>query len=197
MYKSFVQVRTDSGTGLGLSISAALLNLMGGTYGVTSKYGEGSTFWFRMRLPVSDEPLDESSETNEPESDHKQSLYILITDDDMITRNLMTKILRTLGHTTDTAENGQVCIEKVQAASEENRRQYDVILLDNQMPVMNGKDTLKWLRSHNANINVISLTGVSDVDEQNELFQLGANFVLIKPVSMALIDKTLKRVVIQ
>ena len=189
MFKPFVQVRSDSGTGLGLAISANIIQLMGGTFGVESTVNEGSLFWFKIVLSVTNERNEEKRDIVDDEP-LERKLHILITDDDSITRNLMKKLLGKLGHTSDTAENGLVCTEMV------SHTKYDVILLDNQMPIMNGKEALKWIRLNGYDTPIIMLTGLSEVDEQNELLDIGANYVLIKPVTMTLIDKTIKRVVV-
>ena len=199
LFNPFVQIDPEKlqggkGSGLGLSIVASIISSMGGTYGVRSDYGKGSTFWFKVRFNVTDIPIDVKVEaepkTNLPEI--TQRYHILVTDDDGNTRKIMRKLLERLGHTTDGAEDGIDCIEKV-ALSEETGTPYDVVFLDNQMPRMDGLEALGILKER-FSIPVIMLTGSSEATTLQKFKNLGANEVLLKPATLTMINDTLRKV---
>jgi len=116
----------------------------------------------------------------------------LVTDDDGNTRKIMRKLLERLGHTTDGAEDGIDCIEKV-ALSEEAGTPYDVVFLDNQMPRMDGLEALGILKER-FSIPVIMLTGSSETNTLQKFKNLGANEVLLKPATLTMINDTLRKV---
>src|ERR1700685_3114505 len=148
LFQSFTQgdsstTRKYGGTGLGLVISKRLAEMMGGAIGIESELGRGSTFWFTVRLYV---PAETSSpqvpKLSAPTSERSQCRgHLLIAEDNAINRKVLTTILGRLGYTTEIAINGSEALEKIQQHS------YDAILMDCQMPVMDGFQATQAIRT--------------------------------------------------
>ncbi|ACL58689.1 ATP-binding protein [Methylobacterium nodulans] len=144
LFHRFYQVQHSStreigGTGLGLAISKRLISLMGGEIGLESEEGKGSRFWFKVLLPRTDEDVAASvlAETSEKAS---RSGRILLVEDLEHNRDLARMLLVNAGHQVDTAETGAEAVAAVQAKA------YDLVLMDVQMPVMDGVTATKRIR---------------------------------------------------
>jgi CheY-like chemotaxis protein len=117
-------------------------------------------------------------------------LTILITDDDRVTVNIMVKQLNRLGHYCDVAYDGSEVIQKIVV----EKKRYDVIFMDDNMPNLSGIDTIKNLRANGILIPVIAITGESSDSKHNQLVDAGAMHVLLKPASIVVIDKLLQTI---
>ncbi|KLO12161.1 CheY-like protein [Schizopora paradoxa] len=115
-----------------------------------------------------------------------KGLHVLVVDDDILTRKLMERSLARMGCAVDTAENGQVALEMIasadQARSNWTSGRYDIVFLDNQMPVMSGLDAVSTLRSFRRGDLVIGVTGNALLSDRQEFLSAGADHVLTKPV---------------
>ena len=162
------------GTGLGLSISKSLVSCMGGSIGVDSTIGKGSTFWFQVpfdRPKVVPQPTAETAAAAEEQG----GLSILVAEDNGVSQKLITKMLGRLGHKVKVVENGLLCVQEVQKGG------YDLILMDIQMPVMDGIDATKEIRSLGLTLPIVGLTA----SVRREDFQdLGLNEWIGKPVRL-------------
>lgn len=207
LFKPFVQIDPEQnqqgkGSGLGLSICAGIINSMKGEYGVTSELGNGSTFWFTVPLPLTDVPKSADTDSNGnasqvDSSDQRQkTLKILVTDDDQATRRIMRKLMEKMNHNVDEAENGQQCVQMV-LESIRQQRPYDVIFIDNMMPIMSGNEAIRVLQENSVKIPIVVLTGSSDTHEIKELEQSGAFKVLVKPATLRILQDVLKDIVYQ
>jgi Histidine kinase-, DNA gyrase B-, and HSP90-like ATPase/Response regulator receiver domain len=142
-YQGDVSVaRTHGGTGLGLSICKLLVSRMGGTIGVESEYGKGSSFWFCLPADV---PVDckspEPAASDQCKSvvTHGTRLNVLIAEDNQVNQKLLKRMLERMGHHADVAENGKEAIQKIESHREkEGGGYFDVVLMDIQMPVIDG-----------------------------------------------------------
>jgi len=130
--------RSHGGTGLGLAISKGLVELMDGQIGVTSTFGQGSTFWIDMAPPSAAALNDEAAEAVDEED---VSAHILLVDDHPVNRQLGVTVLNLLGCTVDTAENGEQAVQAMRSG------RYDLVLMDVHMPVMDGLDATRAIRA--------------------------------------------------
>ena len=152
LFESFTReekttVNRVQGTGLGLAITARVVELMGGTIAVESKVGEGSTFTVELELESQvEEDLHEAAEAAAANLEGRR---VLLVEDNAINAEIATMVLQTHGLNVDVAENGQVGFEKVREAGAERNGEglYDAVLMDIQMPVMNGYEATRAIRS--------------------------------------------------
>jgi CheY-like chemotaxis protein len=205
LFKPFVQITnrlsgTTKGTGLGLSIVASLLEQMGGTYGVTSTFGIGSTFYCTIPLKVDKTSSEEhtlcsrshktpNSSTVDIESHDLSALSpILIVDDNRLICNIVKEILNKWNIKVDIVHNGKEALDKLKHYEPEHCP-YQVVLMDDMMPVMFGQTAIKQLRSDGYAVPIIGITG--NIEEADKILLYGANHVLKKPITKYTLMKTL------
>ena len=161
LFRRFSQVdgsitRRFGGTGLGLAICKQLIELMGGEIGVESREGAGATFWFTVTLamaaPDSLVPAIVATAARLPEN---PGVSILLVEDVEVNQDLARAVLERMGHTVDIASDGKEAVAKVLGAD------YDLVLMDVQMPVMDGVTATKAIRAsghRNSNIPIVAMT---------------------------------------
>jgi len=195
LFQAFKQVdssttRKYGGTGLGLAITQKLSGLMGGSVGVDSKFGEGSTFWFTARLGKG--AAIEIAKVDDAELAIKAShsnAYILLVEDDLINQEVARTLLVDAGLRVDIAGNGKQAVDKVSANS------YDLVLMDLQMPVMDGLEATKLIRQmpDKASLPILALTANIFEEYRRKCAEAGMNDFVGKPVEpMALFATLLK-----
>ncbi len=182
------------GSGLGLSISRSLAALMGGTVNVESQEGFGSTFHLLIPLQrkvgeISKEPLPEK----EPLAWSGPALNILLAEDNLINVQFIRAVLENLQHKVMTAENGKIALDKL------NTNGFDLVLMDIQMPVINGIDALKTLRGlehlSGRHLTVIALTAHALIGDREKYLKMGFDGYLRKPFTTRELVDELQRVV--
>ena len=183
--------RRFGGTGLGLAICKQLCELLEGTIGVESEEGSGSTFWFSFPLEAGKlSDLDAGSRLGGAGSFKSDSatreLKILVADDNAINQSIVTNILNKLGHQLECADNG------AEACALVEEKEFDLILMDIQMPVLGGVDATKWIRAMAgkvSNIPIIACTADAFPEQIVRFKQAGMQDVVTKPINKhALLD---------
>ncbi|NDP26666.1 MAG: PAS domain S-box protein [Flavobacterium sp.] len=168
--------RLYGGTGLGLAIVKQLVEPQGGTVSVKSKINEGSTFSFTLKFLKTNIDAEFETETLEIETGFK-NIKVLVVEDMPLNQLLMKTLLDDFGFERDIAENGLIAVEKLQLAT------YDVILMDLQMPVMNGFEATEFIRNTlNSTIPIIALTADVTTVDLAKCRAVGMNDYIAKPV---------------
>lgn len=189
---SFTSVYT--GSGLGLSIVHNLVKLMKGTISVESKLNQGTKFVIELPLEKSDTPTEnDSAEISELElSEILRGKRILLAEDNEINREIIIALLEEVGAVVDAAENGAIAAELFSGSS---KGYYSIILMDIQMPVMNGLEAAKAIRnaSHpdSKRIPIIALSANAFEEDIERSIQYGMQAHLTKPIDMDAINKVL------
>ena len=192
---------TKEGTGLGLAITKMLVNMMNGDIQVESKYGSGSTFTITIpQLVLSEEPVGNFTEKFEKELGAKKEYHesfrapkakILIVDDTKMNLVVATEFLKETKVNIDTAGGGKEAVEMA------SKTKYDVILMDQRMPEMDGEEALHEIKSRKDGLNidtpVICLTADAVVGAREKYLSKGFNDYLTKPIDSTSLEKTLKK----
>lgn len=203
LFQPFVQEdsstsRRYGGTGLGLTICKNFSELMGGRIWFESIKGEGSTFSFSVTLKPGDASKIEIAQNSNKRAPTaisqiepaKHSLRILVAEDNETTRMLMSAMLSKLGHTVQTAENGRDAIEKYQSGS------FDIVLMDMQMPIMDGPEAMELIRAQEKGksaIPIIALTADALEENHKGYREAGADTVATKPVDWQTLTAEMER----
>ena len=206
LFQSFTQAdlsttREYGGTGLGLSISKQLVELMGGKMGVTSSVGVGSSFWFEITFPkgtIEENICSQSSLTHEKQleavveysNEDQSDARILLVEDNSINQGVAIAALKQMGFTATIAENGQQALDII--ANEP----FDLILMDCQMPVMDGFETTRQIRTREGQNGlpptpIVAMTASAMVDDRNKCLSVGMNDHISKPIDFSVLFKTI------
>lgn len=208
LFQSFTQAdsstaRKYGGSGLGLAISRKLVELMGGVMEVTSKPGEGSTFSFTLPLakqkdsPPSDPPpvadFEDSGDTQPAATlDGAKNIRVLLAEDGKINQLVAARLLQQLGYAVDIANNG---LEAVAAC---RKNPYQIILMDIQMPEMDGYEATRLIREFEAEQNllpaqIIAITASTMVGDREQCLAAGMNDYTTKPVTKQALEIALNK----
>jgi PAS domain S-box-containing protein len=173
--------RIYGGTGLGLAIVKQLVEPQGGVINVVSKVGKGTTFSFRLNFQKTTAEAELETEILELDKGSK-NIKVLVVEDIPLNQLLMKTLLDDFGFERDIAENGKIAVEKMQ------RNSYDVILMDLQMPEMNGFEATEYIRTTmNSKIPIIALTADVTTVDLAKCKSVGMNDYIAKPVDERLL----------
>jgi PAS domain S-box-containing protein len=185
VFEGFTQASNETtrkygGTGLGLTIVKQLIEMQGGNISVRSKVGEGSTFSFNIKFKKNSHPDTEKKVTNESqEPEFTEKLSILLVEDNSLNQILAKKVLGDWNWDVDVAENGLVALEKVE------KNKYDLVLMDIQMPEMDGYEATRRIRKSGdaafSNIPIIAMTAHALAGEAEKCINVGMNDYISKP----------------
>jgi PAS domain S-box-containing protein len=182
--------RKYGGTGLGLAISKQLVEMMGGSIGVQSIEGLGSTFWFTAVLALA-EPEPPSPEGRKDAGGRPHSAgegRILVAEDNRVNREVILAQLSVLGYQGVAVENGAAAVEAVAAGG------YDLVLMDCQMPVMDGFEATLHIREvHRSDIPIVAVTADAMPADRDRCLLAGMNDYLAKPVTLRQLANTVSR----
>lgn len=185
LFKTFTQAdssttRKFGGTGLGLAISKKLTEFMGGTMGVRSKSGEGSTFWFTVKLQNAEDDKDQKI----LEEKSLEGKKILIVDDNLTVCKLFADMVKTLGCKAECAINANGALKTLRTAYSRSEP-FDIAIVDFMMPEIDGETLAKLIRKDNKlnnNIQMIMLTSAGARGDSAKMFKAGFSAYLQKPV---------------
>lgn len=183
------------GTGLGLTITKHIVDMMGGNIEIDSALHKGTTFTVTLTLRMQD-LAPALSENAQSSYSNLSGLKILVVEDNEINLEIETEILRDQGFLVDTAENGSIAIDKMKKARPED---YSLILMDIQMPVMNGLRAAKAIRALEdpdlANIPIIALSANAFESDKRASLESGMNAHLTKPIDIPLLLETMSKLI--
>lgn len=193
MFKAFSQLdasttRKYGGTGLGLSICRELVSLMGGEIGVESVEGKGSTFWFKVPLPRS---TKESVNTSHREVRTSEPLKILVAEDNSVNQMIFKVMLEKMGHMVHLVTNGREALDALSVGH------YNLVLMDCQMPEMDGYEATRQIRSSGASwadTYVIAITANAMSGDRAQCLAAGMNDYIPKPIKKEQLSEVLSKV---
>ena len=200
IFEPFERERTSTvskveGSGIGMGIVKKLVELMGGTVEVESKIGAGSTFTVTSpsRI-VSEEEVQAKREVNPADKESLRGTRILLTEDNDLNAEIATELLQEEGCTVDRAKDGVECVDMLEKAADGT---YQIILMDVQMPVMNGYDAARKIRRmddpQKANIPIVAMTANAFSEDRQVALEAGMNDHIAKPIDMSVLVPTLRK----
>ena len=200
IFEPFERERTSTiskveGSGIGMGIVKKLVGLMGGTVAVESKIGVGSTFTVTIPCRIASEDETQAKrETNPSDQKCLCGTRILLTEDNDLNAEIATELLQEEGCTVDRAKDGVECVDMLEKAANGT---YQLILMDIQMPVMNGYDAAKKIRRmddpQKADIPIIAMTANAFTEDRQAALDAGMNDHIAKPINMNVLVPTLRK----
>ena len=200
IFEPFERERTSTvskveGSGIGMGIVKKLVGLMGGTVEVESKIGVGSTFTVTIPSRIaSEEEAQAKREVNPSDKESLRGTRILLTEDNDLNAEIATELLQEEGCTVDRAKDGVECVDMLEKAANGT---YQIILMDVQMPVMNGYDAAKKIRRmddpQKANIPIVAMTANAFSEDRQAALDAGMNDHIAKPIDMSVLVPTLRK----
>ena len=200
IFEPFERERTSTvskveGSGIGMGIVKKLVGLMGGTVEVESKIGVGSTFTVTIPSRIASEEEAQAKRAADPsDRESLRGTRILLTEDNDLNAEIATELLQEEGCTVDRAKDGVECVDMLEKAADGT---YQIILMDVQMPVMNGYDAAKKIRRmddpQKANIPIVAMTANAFSEDRQAALDAGMNDHIAKPIDMSILVPTLRK----
>ena len=200
IFEPFERERTSTvskveGSGIGMGIVKKLVGLMGGTVEVESEIGVGSTFTVTIPCRIASEDETQAKrETNPSDQKCLCGVKILLTEDNDLNAEIATELLQEEGCTVDRAKDGVECVDMLEKAA---NGMYQMILMDIQMPVMNGYDAAKKIRRmddpQKAGIPIIAMTANAFTEDKQAALDAGMNDHIAKPINMNILVPTIQK----
>lgn len=200
IFEPFERERTSTvskveGSGIGMGIVKKLVGLMGGTVEMESKIGVGSTFTVTIPCRIaSEDEIQAKREINPSDQKCLCGTRILLTEDNDLNAEIATELLQEEGCTVDRAKDGVECVDMLEKAANGT---YQLILMDVQMPVMNGYDATKKIRRmddpQKANIPIVAMTANAFSEDKQVALDAGMNDHIAKPINMSVLVPTLRK----
>lgn len=188
--------RNFGGTGLGLTITKQLIELMNGRIWLNSVAGRGTTFYFVVNLEVASAAMLETKQKIENSEQkvqlEKKDLSILVAEDNLVNQKLVTRILEKNGYKVQVVSNGKEAIEQLNSS-----QNFDLVLMDLQMPVMGGYEASQLIRqgqAHYSKIPIIGLTAHVMPEDREMCLNIGMNDFVTKPIKPDLLFEAIRKV---
>ena len=188
IFEQFARERTSTvskiqGTGLGMAITKSLVDMMGGRITVKSEQGKGSEFTISLRFPIGEAKTEQTLPAAKASAFTGKKL--LVVEDNELNLEIASTLLKEAGFEVDTAENGKIAVEKVEAASADR---YDLILTDIQMPEMDGYEATRRIRAlpdaKKAALPIVAMTANAFEDDRKNALHVGMNGHIAKPLDI-------------
>ena len=188
IFEQFARERTSTvskiqGTGLGMAITKSLVDMMGGRITVKSEQGKGSEFTIFLRFPIGEAKTEQTLPAAKASAFTGKKL--LVVEDNELNLEIASTLLKEAGFEVDTAENGKIAVEKVEAASADR---YDLILTDIQMPEMDGYEATRRIRAlpdaKKAALPIVAMTANAFEDDRKNALHAGMNGHIAKPLDI-------------
>lgn len=188
IFEQFARERTSTvskiqGTGLGMAITKSLVDMMGGRITVKSEQGKGSEFTISLRFPIGEAKTEQTLPAAKASAFTGKKL--LVVEDNELNLEIASTLLKEAGFEVDTAENGKIAVEKVEAASADR---YDLILMDIQMPEMDGYEATRRIRAlpdaKKAALPIVAMTANAFEDDRKSALHAGMNGHIAKPLDI-------------
>ena len=202
MYDSFERAESSTiskiqGSGLGLSIVKQFTDMMGGTIDCNSKEGEGTEFIVKIEFPISRDAVSKN-DISGPETEYTkeefEGMRLLVAEDNDLNYEIVQTMLEDYGIVCERAENGSICVDML-TSSHDNY--YDAVLMDIQMPVMNGREAAKIIRKsivpYVRDITIVAVTADAFAEDIQTCFDAGMNYHVSKPINIKNILKILRQ----
>ena len=188
IFEQFARERTSTvskiqGTGLGMAITKSLVDMMGGRITVKSEQGKGSEFTISLCFPIGEAKTEQTPPAAKAPAFTGKNL--LVVEDNELNLEIASTLLKEAGFAVDTAENGKIAVEKVEAASADR---YDLILMDIQMPEMDGYEATRRIRAlpdaKKAALPIVAMTANAFEDDRKNALRAGMNGHIAKPLDI-------------
>lgn len=176
------------GSGLGLAISRALMTQMGGAIALQSDVNAGTLLTLTLPVQTSVDVIPDTADVNPPTLNLQGTLRVLIADDHPSSRLLLKRQLATLGLQADEADNGEAALRYIRAGG------YDLLITDLNMPVMDGLELTRQVRTFNDALIIWGLTATAQEHERENCLAAGMNACLFKPITLAQISDLISRI---
>ena len=200
IFQAFERERTSTvsgiqGTGLGTAITKSIVDLMGGTIDVVTQKGVGTEFIVRVAFEVVDKPevaiapeiVTEPAQVVESAQTDFSGVKVLLVEDIDVNREIATMMLEEFGFVIDTAVNGREALDKATA------NVYDLILMDVQMPVMNGYESARAIRAAGVGVPIIAMTANAMPEDIKRAHEAGMNDHIAKPLDVPVMMMTIAK----
>ena len=189
IYEPFLRAESATksgitGTGLGMSITKSLVELMDGTISIDSEVGKGTTVVIDLENKISD-PVQVNNDINDTQYEVLAGKKVLLVEDNELNREIALDILEEEGIIVDTANDGDIAVDKVK------NNEYSIVLMDIQMPKMNGYEATREIRKFNKDIPIVAMTANAFDEDKQSAAEAGMNGHITKPIDVTKLKDTI------